>query len=440
MPSNLRLLVWRVQQGTDQITDPKETMGTTRFAFLMFILLVAFYINRQDVLHPLWDLRVYAGAVQACQSGQSAYALSDGFLFVYPPFSVKLACALSPQALSAVLLSLYAVAVAAFAWQLRHLSRAVLLEGWVAFFAMGALGVNALASGNVTVFMHMALCAVLLAGLGAEHWGSHSSPVSQASSPGLLHASPRISPWFWPLLALCALIKPYFLAYALVPVALKRSRAALLSAAAVMVLVAGGWWLDRVLHPQMFEEFLAALRAQTVQKGDMGLSLSSVLSWYHLGLWGVPSHLLVWGGLVALRLGLERKSASSTTDQWLFWVVAAIELNPRVKSYDLAVLMLLCTISQVRNLSPGRFVWTQLLVWLTSVFSSGIGALGKGLTLLGVAHTVTTPAPYAYLTAANYLAFAFLALQPAWRRQGAQSAQLAGVLPSARQEPGSAVG
>jgi len=172
----------------------------------------------------------------------------------------------------------------------------------------------------------------------------------------------------------------------------------------------------------MFDAFLLALKAQTVDRGDMGLSIDSIMAWHGYGRWGIALHLAVWRSLIVLQWLFERRQgAGRLLDSLLFLLVASIMLNPRIKEYDLAPVMLLTAVSLVRDLPPRAYVLAQGVLLALANMSWLIGGVTKVATRLGWLSTATTPAPYVYLTWSAYLAFALLALAPlALRPRGRQ--------------------
>ena len=272
-----------------------------------------------------WDLEVYTEAITVHRAGGNAYGDLGGLRYVYPPV-VLFAMAALGEALAPLLTGLYALSLA-----LLLARRMWIFTFCILLFAGLTIGmddtfVRSMATGNLTLFAHIVLIWLLL-----SRW-------PHAPSLG-----------FWVALGLLSLLKPYFLAYAAVPVLAIGMHRDLLVRAGATILISGAIWASQAwLFPDTYAAFLASLRAQVFQgsagyiTGDVGFGL------YAFAALLVPdpkAALMLHGtavGVCAILVLVWRHGASPDirTSRVLLMAAIAVAIlaNPRLKIYDAWVL------------------------------------------------------------------------------------------------------
>jgi hypothetical protein len=200
------------------------------------------------------DLATYVRATNDLRAGVDPYRLDVTLRFVYHPLVLMLMRALDIIDLRSVMVVLYGVSALCCVRALRGVLGANSMPVIGLACACGGAGVWSITTGNLTAFMHLALLAALF-------------------TPG--RAGSRLS---WALLAALVMIKPYFLAYGLLPVVIERDHVRQLrrwlivaiSCSALMLLA----WLAA---PAWTSRFLRALFLQTLGSGNVGMSFFGLL-------------------------------------------------------------------------------------------------------------------------------------------------------------------
>lgn len=266
-----------------------------------------------------WDQQAYVRALGDFLQGGNPYRADVAFPFVYHPIVLAVFSLFGSQL--ARVLSVASVAMAAW-FVVTSASLPVADKGHLllAASAIGGFGVTSVASGNITTPLHFLLIAVVIA----------------AATSGEPSRIRRLTL----LLVGLALIKPYFLAYAILPVVLARSRSraiATLGASAVaLALIVFGDYLAR---PALSRAFLDAL-SQLVVRGDLGIGVFRFLT--HHGYSSAVSmigHLAVVAGAGAVTAGaFTYCHADGVRDlrlmrALLVYFVCTL-LNPRMQVYD----------------------------------------------------------------------------------------------------------
>ena len=331
-------------------------MLRSRWAIFTVLLVtgVLSVASQNFALKPFWDYQIYDAAMSCFHDGCNPYTANLGrYRFVYPPVFLRVFAPFNfTVAYSLLILSMLVIGL----WRLSDVAGRA--DVAIAGFLTSATGVLSLLTGNLTLFAHLLVIGLSLhAFQRAERWGP---------ALGLAAAVFVIS-----------VIKPYFLAYALILLVLRPRRIALF--AAVIAGVALATAAQAFADPELWRSFKASLIAQTFSRGDLGFTLfSPVYEKTGALIVGVGAHLAVIGALalatVALLLRGERRPWRAMNASELFYCLAlAIVLNPRLKEYDLSALMACVYLSVY--LAPKRDVLTDL-------------ALLVGLPLLTVATTL----------------------------------------------------
>lgn len=283
----------------------------------------------------LWDHKVYLRALQDLSTGLNPYRADAHDLFVYPPAVLDAFAAWPVPLFNAFLLALGLISLWSFwaTWrpsnpQASHSTplheRAI---AWTCAIGFGGLGVFVFATGNVTPYLHFAVLA-----------SAHAWLVRQP------HSTVRLLV-FCGVLLLTTLVKPYFAAYAFVPMLLTRWQAGATLAGAVTLAMAlatyAGYWLWD--QPRMLQ-FLEAVHHQTQGKSDLGFAFFGLLhqagcSTLTAGLvHAVLLGLLAW---VCWRSALRLSRLGHTDQALALLCTLAVLANPRLKEYDLFPLVTL---------------------------------------------------------------------------------------------------
>lgn len=322
-----------------------------------------------------WDLHVYTAAANVARAGGNVYVGLNRLQFVYPPLVLKAFAALG-SALPGVFLCFYVFVLFALALPVMR----GLLIGLILFsgmsFSIHSRFVIALATGNITLYMHMAVVLAWLVGVQTGRRGP-----------------------FWSAVFICALLKPYFLAYILVPfVVFGLQGTTVISAVAVVLGTAATWGMQWLAWPRIFADFLHALHRQ-VLSGTTAGSLGDVghgLYYFFAEIVGSRSigagiQLIVSIGLVVVSLALSkqwRRRGLSASEISLAALALAVLINPRLKVYDdslyCGLLTMFVFVSVPEDLLPLR----DLLAGLAAFTLFAIVALAERLAHASWAHDV----------------------------------------------------
>lgn len=268
-----------------------------------------------------WDLNIYADAVKKYVAGENAYELSDGNLFVYHPAVLQF-FSLAGDGLKTVLIAAYIMICVFFLFfLLRH--RELRLPFSLGFFYLG-FGILSFVTGNVTLFLHLALIMLLF---------------------DALKPNGRVVVYICAV-AIFSLIKPYLLLYLLVlPAVFARRGGHISTVAKITAIVFVLYVCVVVIHSVMFSDaffmFYQSLKMQTIERGDLGLSVAS-----YLRRKGVSANVALFFHVVFVcAVGLpivyyfffEKKYSDAGFALAIYFVLTA--LNPRLKEYDIPALL-----------------------------------------------------------------------------------------------------
>jgi hypothetical protein len=275
-----------------------------------------------------WDLGIYQKAVAVFNEGGNPYELSGYLSFVYQPLVLR-GMALFGTHLSAALILSY---IASLLFFLRSLGRNT---SWWLYsllaFAYCGVGTTSIGSGNVTVFCHLILLGFLLRLISNE----------KRSISNTAHE------YFAFILSVLifSLIKPYMLAYLLIPVVLTW-KSEQQKSTWILILLAGIFsillqLISLLYFPFEFQSFLAALQGQTIGKHDLGYGLVMYFYEYyssagHLIYRAFVLHFTILAALIltVLIIGNQKKLTNKPIFALLLYFLLTI-LNPRLKIYDL---------------------------------------------------------------------------------------------------------
>lgn len=275
-----------------------------------------------------WDLGIYEKAVAVFNQGGNPYELNGYLSFVYHPL-VLCFMALFGSNLGLVLIGAYLLSLLFF---LRSLggNRSWWLYTFLAFAYCG-IGTISIGSGNVTVFFHLILLSILLRHISI---GSSTVITSSFSFTGFILA-----------VLLFSLVKPYLLAYLLIPLVMtwKSDQQkftwtfTLLTGFFLAIILL----LSSLYFGAEFQSFLAAVQGQMIGKHDMGYGLVMYFYEYYssagpLIYRAFVLHFAILSILILAILYLAKRSELIQKPQFalLLYFLLTI-LNPRLKVYDL---------------------------------------------------------------------------------------------------------
>ena len=307
----------------------------------------AYEMMKQRANTLFWDLNVYTDAVNRFSSGENPYSIQSDLLFVYQPIVLRF-FALFKGSLGTLLFSGYLFALFQFLTTLKTKSSSL----WFAFFVGSSfLGLSTLSfvTGNITFFLHLLITATLLAG------------IDQKSSRRT----------FCMTVGFASLIKPYMLAYLVIPVVFDYYRnagirAALRSSLYVILVYGLICLVEFRLDPDLTHGFLTALKTQTIERGDIGLSLYGFFKGLSGAnhLWSLLAHVLsiAFIGLVMLAHLFKQHTKDELALILLLYFTLTL-INPRLKEYDIPLAMFALFASAVLTSTNKRD-------WLFLVFSN----------------------------------------------------------------------
>ncbi len=348
-----------------------------------------------------WDLGIYQKAVLIFNSGGNAYDTSQypsnfssgiGHLFIYQPLVLR-GMAYFGDKLGMIAVLAYAGSLLFFATSLGK-QKSWWLTSFIAFAYCG-LGTVAIGSGNVTAFLHLVLIGLLLRNINVN--------------------KNRFS-YFIALVILFSLIKPYFIAYLLIPLAMSYQTmqmkkvwlSTFFSGVIFVAIVAGSFWY----FGDEFKAFMTAVKVQTIDKHDLGHGILMYFYEYYRSAGSLiyrayVLHFAILGGLIlsVLLLGKRLHLINQPNFALLLYFFLTI-LNPRLKVYDLfpaiLVLLLFCsTLSQ--NLIGGILVVAAYALTLSQLTDTPLFAY-HGL--------LADPLNVYYLTMGLIFISALLSLKP----------------------------
>jgi hypothetical protein len=268
-----------------------------------------------------WDLNVYQLAVNRYTSGFDPYETKSDLLFLYHPIVLHF-FSLFDGKLKFVLQVGYFILCAKAIIEIIN-QKKYILPFLIGFSFLG-LGVLSIATGNVTFFLHLILISLLIGSLSSKR---------------------NVLP-FVCVVALCSLIKPYMIAYELIPVLVAFRRGddlqALIKTLLIIVVTLS---LIVLAHSMFFYDlflgFYEALKTQTLVRGDVGLSLASYLILIQVsGGLALGLHLLLIAMIGSVIIGyffFADKDNEAAFIMALYFILTA--LNPRLKEYDVPILM-----------------------------------------------------------------------------------------------------
>jgi hypothetical protein len=275
-----------------------------------------------------WDLGIYEKAAAVFNAGGNPYDLNGYLSFVYHPLVLRL-IALFGSYLGIVLMGAYVLSALFFIKSLGN-NRSWWIYSFLAFAYCG-VGTISIGSGNITVFFHLILLGILLRGIRSKQ--NFQSDSDQLTSLFIL------------MVAIFSIVKPYMLAYLLIPIVATwkthlQKFTWTLTLLAVLMLVAT-LLLSPLYFGTEFQSFLSAVQGQTIGKRDLGYGLVIYFYEYYLSAgpliyraFVLHFAILVTITLITIFLARRSKLLNKGSFVLLLYFLLTI-LNPRLKVYDL---------------------------------------------------------------------------------------------------------
>ena len=275
----------------------------------------------------LIDTDVYARAIARYLEGGNAYDLAVKPRFVYHPLFLQF-FSLAGSHAKDFLLFLYTL-TGVFMISALAKRRELLYPFFLAFCYCG-IGFDQLMGGHLTLPLHFLLLAPLVYGI----------------------STPKQCNGYIALVALASLIKPYMLAYLILPVIASHQRGlnwtntlknVLYAVLGLVLLVT----LDYCYAPELTRQFLETLHQQTLVDGDLGQgAFYAFFKWTHSTAQALTLHALVISLLCSPILFLFWKSRERNQEAFLFYLYFFLTMiNPRIKEYDLCAALIALFIS-----------------------------------------------------------------------------------------------
>jgi hypothetical protein len=278
----------------------------------------------------LWDLGIYEKAALIFNAGGNAYDASFymskvtpgiGHLFIYQPIVLRV-MSLFGEYLGVVMILVYAGSLLFF-FQSLGKNRSWWLASFFAFAYCG-LGTVSIGSGNITAFLHLILISLLLRNINKD----------RITFTAFVFA-----------VTLFSLMKPYFIAYLLIPLAAtfqtypqKRVWSLTIIAGIMFTGAIIGSWL---YFGEEFQVFMSAVKTQTIDKHDLGHGVVMYFYEYYRSAGALIYrayllHFAILGSVIlfALFLANHSKLLNQANFALLLYFLLTI-LNPRLKVYDL---------------------------------------------------------------------------------------------------------
>jgi hypothetical protein len=306
----------------------KQLLSLSSLLALLIGITWSFYSLQFLKQGVFWDLDIYEKAVSVFKSGGNPYELNGYLSFVYHPLVLRF-MSLFGDYLVIALMGGYFASLLFFISSLGS-NRSWWFYSFLAFAYCG-IGTIAIGSGNVTAFFHLALLGILLRSIHGEQ--NFQEPSSRLSSLFIL------------MVVIFSVVKPYMLAYLLIPlIATWKTRqqksiwSFTLLAGSLMVII---FLLSTLYFGEEFQSFLSAVQSQTIGKRDLGYGLVMYFYEYYLSAdtliyRAFVLHFAILGAILFITLLLAKRSGALNSSRFalLLYFLLTI-LNPRLKVYDL---------------------------------------------------------------------------------------------------------
>jgi len=289
-----------------------------------------------------WDLGIYAKAINIFNNGGDPYSPNQlgGYLsFVYHPLILH-SMALFGSWLFPLLVTFYIASMVYFLFSLRNNSN-LWLSLFLAFAYCG-IGFISLASGNLTVFLHLILLAILVKGSSQDLDQNKNQNLSSFTSTNTT---------FVILVIAFSIIKPYFLVYLVIPLIMQWGKNEGIAKTIRLILT----WVSiffalmissSLFYSTEFSAFITSLQNQTLGKRDLGYGFVMFFYDYYLSAGSLIYRAFVLHFAIAVLLllisiylaiknkWLSANNLKSAYFPFLLYFLLTL-FNPRLKVYDL---------------------------------------------------------------------------------------------------------
>lgn len=275
-----------------------------------------------------WDLGIYEKAVDVFNAGGNPYELNGYLSFVYHPLVLRLMASFGNY-LGPAIIALYIASLLFFFSSLGG-NRSWWLYSFLAFAYCG-IGTISIGSGNITVFFHLVLLGILLRSITAEQT--------------LKAKSGKLTTTFILAVVLFSIVKPYMLAYLLIPLVrtwkTHQQKSIWTLTLLASIVLALTLLLSSLYFGAEFQSFLSAVQGQTIGKRDLGYGLVMYFYEYYLSAGSLiyrafVLHFVILGAIILTTLYLAKRSGILNSPRFMLLVYFLLTiLNPRLKVYDL---------------------------------------------------------------------------------------------------------
>jgi hypothetical protein len=314
-----------------EILDRKKWSRGLQFILILFAAFQLSLAIRQHVEFKshlfLIDSDVYAHAIQRYLAGGNPYDLTIKPRFVYHPFFLQV-FSLAGNHAKDFLLFLYTLS-GVYIFSALSKRREMLYPFFLAFCFCG-IGFDQLMGGHLTLPLHFLLLAPLVSGISTEQQCNR----------------------YIGIVALTSIIKPYMIAYLLIPIfaSFQRSHNWVNILKKTMYAVLGLTLLvsiDYGYAPDLTNQFLDTLHQQTLGDGDLGQGFFYLFfKWTHSTVKALALHSLAIMLLCGPILFLFWKRMDQNQEAFIFYLYFFLTMiNPRIKEYDLCAALIAIFIS-----------------------------------------------------------------------------------------------
>ena len=288
--------------------EPKYTVWVSVSISFVILLLIAFSREKLN----LWDFDVYLTAKNALFESGSPYFERESLRYIYPPSSIPLLYLISDSELYK---TLYFSIIGAFWLSIPVFFCRTIIQ-WSAavlvfLYVFGSHGYVTLFTGNLAPLLYF-----VAAGIAFAYWTERVS----------------ITTFVFVILAV-SLVKPFYLEF-LIFIWFKRDFLYFLVASFVSVICFFG--INAIFYPELFTEFIQALKVDRYDSEIFGITLFSyVTSLGFSSVVGLFFQLLCIG--ILLTLFIQRAPSIDVVKQFSLLFILAVFINPKHISYDLMV-------------------------------------------------------------------------------------------------------
>jgi hypothetical protein len=313
-----------------------------------------------------WDAYVYSRGIRTYLAGGDPYLRIFKLNFVYPPLFLKTGALaldflpLKPTAYLYLLLHCIAVLSVPFllvkAWvRIPWLTASLALT--IFLCQPGMVAEQALFSGNISGIFYASALIAGIPGIRKNRWT-----------------------WFYFVVLSGSLIKIPFASLLLLPLLLGEGQ--LLKSAATAAAAIFGTFLQKLAWPDLYRNYVDAVRFQLINRADYGFGIVGSSRLHHWGSHvplihdniGYVLHVALVGALVLGLCVLRRvRRGALSEDTWNAAVlVAALLINPRLKPYDVDIVVLPALVLVVESLRAAHRQRVQLFVIVVPLLSFAV--------------------------------------------------------------------